>query len=69
MEQVSAVVLQVHTLARGVGGDEDAEGVLLRVGVEGPLDLLAGVVAQPAPAAVLVEEVGRIRRLVPRPAC
>jgi hypothetical protein len=40
--------LQVDALARGVGGDEDAQGVLLWVGVEGVLDLLAGVVAHAA---------------------
>ena len=33
--------LEVEPLAGGVGGDQDADRVLLRVGREGPLDLLA----------------------------
>ena len=40
VEQVPAVGLEVQALAGGVGGDQDADRVLLRVGVEGPLDLL-----------------------------
>ena len=41
MEQVPAVGLQVQAFAGRVGGDQDADRVLARVGVEGPLDLLA----------------------------
>ena len=40
VEQVGAVGLEVQALARGVGGDQDAQRVLRRVGVEAPLDLL-----------------------------
>ena len=48
MEEVGAVVLQVDALAGRVGGDEDPQRVLLRVAVEGALDLLAVLVADPA---------------------
>jgi hypothetical protein len=48
VEQVGAVVLQVDALAGGVGGDEDPQGVVRGVGVEGVLDFLAGVVAHAA---------------------
>ena len=41
VEEVGAVRLEVETLARGVGGDQDAQRVLGRVGVEAALDLLA----------------------------
>ena len=38
MEEVGAVGLEVQALAGRVGGDQDAEGMLARVGVEGELD-------------------------------
>ena len=41
VEEVGAVGLEVQALARGVGGDQDAQRVLRRVGVEAALDLLA----------------------------
>ena len=41
VEEVGAVALEVHALAGGVGGDEDADGVLVGRGVEGALHLLA----------------------------
>ena len=41
VEEVGAVILEVHAFARGVGGDEDAQRMPSRVGVEGALDLLA----------------------------
>ena len=41
VEEVPAMGLEVESLARGVGRDEDPDGMLLRVGVEGALDLLA----------------------------
>ena len=41
VEQVRAVGLEVQALAGGVGGDQDAQRVLRRVGVERALDLLA----------------------------
>ena len=41
VEEVVAMRLEVQALAGRVGGDQDADGVELRVGVEGPLDLLA----------------------------
>src|SRR5208337_1755727 len=40
MEQVPTMSLEVQALAGSVGGDQDTDGVLLRVGREGPLDLL-----------------------------
>src|SRR5690606_35030878 len=42
------VGLEVDALARGVGRDEDADGVLVRRGVEGALHLVARVVAHAA---------------------
>ena len=41
VEEVGAVRLEVQALPGGVGGDEDAQRILGRVGVEPPLDLLA----------------------------
>ena len=41
VEEVGAVRLEVQALARGVGGDQDAQRILGRVGVEAALDLLA----------------------------
>jgi hypothetical protein len=41
VEEVSAEALEVHALAGGVGGEENADGMLVRLAVEGPLDLLA----------------------------
>ena len=41
VEEVGAVRLEVQALAGGVGGDQDAQRVLGRVGVEAALDLLA----------------------------
>ena len=38
MEEVGAMGLEVQSLAGRVGGDQDAEGMLGRVGVEGELD-------------------------------
>jgi hypothetical protein len=48
VEQVGAVGLEVDALAGGVGGDQDAHRVLVGIGVEGVLDLLAGLVAHAA---------------------
>ncbi len=48
VEEVGAVALEVHALARGVGGDEDADRVLVGRAVEGALDLLALVVGHAA---------------------
>ena len=41
VEEVGAVRLEVEALAGGVGGEQDAQRVLRRVGVEAALDLLA----------------------------
>ncbi len=35
VEQVPAVGLKVETFAGGIGGDQDADGMLARVGIEG----------------------------------
>ena len=48
VEEVRAVRLEVQALARGVGGEEDAQRVLRRVGVEAALDLLAPRAAREA---------------------
>ena len=49
VEQVRAMRLEVETLPRGVGGDQDPQRVLGRVGVEPPLDLLARAGRSSAP--------------------
>ena len=41
VEEIGAVALQVQPLAGGVGGDQDAERMVFRLGVEGVLDVLA----------------------------
>ena len=41
VEEVGAVGLEVEAFAGGVGGEQDAQGVLRGVGVEAALDLLA----------------------------
>ncbi len=41
VEQIGAVRLEVETLPRGIGRDQDPQRVLGRIGVESPLDLLA----------------------------
>ena len=46
-----AVVLQVHPFPGGVGGDQDPQGFLIRVGVEAGLELLAVVFAHAAAEA------------------
>ena len=51
VEEVGAVRLEVQALAGGVGGEQDAQRVLGRVGVEAALDLLA-----PAPAGEAVDD-------------
>ena len=40
VEQVPTVSLEVQALAGSVGGDQDTDRLLLRIGREGPLDLL-----------------------------
>jgi hypothetical protein len=47
VEEVGAGGLEVDALAGGVGGEQDAHGVVGGVGVEGALDLFAGFVAMP----------------------
>jgi hypothetical protein len=41
MEQVGAIILEIESLAGGVGRDRDAQRVVRGVGVEGLLDFLA----------------------------
>ncbi len=53
VEEVGAVALEVHALARGVGRDEDAHRVLVGRAVEGALYLLALLVGH---AAVELED-------------
>lgn len=48
VEEPVAVCLEVETFARGIGSDKDADGMLVGVGVEGPLDILAFVVGRGA---------------------
>ena len=48
VEEVGAVGLEVQALAGGVGGEQDAQRVLGRVGVEAALDLLAPGAAREA---------------------
>ena len=43
MDEVGAVGLEVDAFARGVGADEDAQRLHVRIGVEGALDLLAAI--------------------------
>jgi hypothetical protein len=41
MDEAMAIVLEVQTLGSGIGGEEDAHGSIVRVGLEGGLHLLA----------------------------
>ena len=48
VEEVGAVALEVHAFARGIGGDENADRVVLGRRVEGALHLFALLVGHPA---------------------
>ena len=60
VDEVGAPSLQVDALARGVGADQDTQGLLRGVGVEGGLHLLAAILAGGAgeDADALVDAVG-----------
>src|SRR5262249_49595762 len=47
VEEVGAVVLEVDALSGRVGRDQDPQGMLRRVHVEGSLDLLPALLAHP----------------------
>ena len=66
VEQVGAVGLEVQALAGGVGGEQDAQRILRRVGVEPALDLLAPRAAREAVDHLdaLVGAVGALDRLL-----
>src|SRR5438046_2018892 len=54
VEEVGALALEVDAFAGGVGGEEDADGMIGEGAVEGALDVLALLVGH---AAVEVEDV------------
>src|SRR5690606_17225860 len=62
VEEVGAVRLKVQPLARGVGGEQDAQRVPGRVGIEAALDLLAAGAAG-EPVDHLDTLVGSVRAL------
>ena len=43
MNEIGAVGLQVDAFARRIGADEDAQRLLVRIGIEGALHLLAAI--------------------------
>ena len=46
MDEVAAMRLQVQAFAGGIITEEDTDGLLLRVGIEGSLDGLATLVGR-----------------------